>query len=54
MRQLRGKPTKESKRDKRERKKENLKGQEYGIKFALPVLIIAFGILALLIYSATH
>lgn len=54
MRQLRGKPAKESKKEKRERKKQNLKGQEYGFKYVLPVLLVAFGVLIGLIYSATH
>lgn len=54
MRQLKGKPAKESKREKRERKKDNLRGQELGMKFALPALLIAFVVLAVLIYNATH
>ena len=54
MRQLKGKPTKESKREKRERKKDNLRGQELGMKYALPAIVIAFVVLAVLIYNATH
>lgn len=54
MRQLRGKPAKESKKEKRDRKKHNRDGQEQGIKYVVPVLLVAFGILVSLIYSATH
>lgn len=54
MRQLKGKPTKESKRDKRERRRDNLRGQQLGLKFAVPALFVAFVVLAVLIYNATH
>lgn len=54
MRQLRGKPAKESKKQKRDRKKENREGQEHGIKYVVPALLVVFGILVGLIYNATH
>lgn len=54
MRQLKGKPAKESKKEKRERRKDNLRGKELGMKYALPFLIVAFVLMAVLIYNATH
>jgi hypothetical protein len=54
MRQLKGKPAKESKKEKRERRRNNLRGQELGLKYVLPALLVAFVVLAVLIYNATH
>lgn len=54
MRQLKGKPAKESRKQKRERRKNNIRGQELGLKYALPAIMFALFLLAIFIYNATH
>ena len=52
MRQLPGKASKETKKQKRERKKENMEGQRRALMIAVPVFIGFFALLAAFVYSA--
>lgn len=52
MRQLPGKASKESKKMKRERKKENMEGQKRALMIAIPVCLGFFALLIAFVYSA--
>lgn len=52
MRQLPGKPSKESKKMKRDRKRGNVEGQKKALMIAVPVFIGLFALLIAFVYSA--
>ena len=54
MRQLKGKPVKETSKMKRERRKENLENKQKGLYIALPVLAVVFCLIALYVYAKTN
>ena len=53
MRQLPGKAAKETRKMKRERKKNNMDGKGRALSIAIPVLLAVFGLIIAYVYTAT-